>query len=76
MVLRLLLAALVVANIGYFLWSRGASTESADREPQRLGQQIRPELLEVRRAPAAPTSPASGAAADAPSSGTPPATTP
>lgn len=65
MVLRLLLAALVVANIGYFLWARAASTESADREPQRLGQQIRPELLELRRAPAAGSPPAPAAAAAA-----------
>jgi hypothetical protein len=75
MVLRLLLAALVVANVGYWLWSRGASTESADREPQRLGQQIRPELLEVRRAPSAAASPAAAAGsatpAPAPSAPTP-----
>ena len=77
MALRLLIAALVVANIGYWLWSLGASTEVADREPQRLGQQIRPELVELRRLPAAaPNPPASAAAADAPTSGTPPATTP
>ncbi|XXQ51682.1 sporulation protein [Xenophilus aerolatus] len=77
MVLRLLLAALVVANLGYWLWSRGASTESADREPQRLGQQIRPELLEVRRTPAAPTPAASGGADAAPSSpSAPPAAAP
>lgn len=76
MALRLLIAVLVVANIGYWLWSRGASTESADREPQRLGQQIRPELLEVRRAPAAAT-PAASAGADAPPpSSTPPAAAP
>lgn len=75
MVLRLLLAALVVANIGYWLWSRGASTESADREPQRLTQQIRPELLELRRTPSAAASPApaAGSATPAPA---PSATTP
>ncbi len=75
MVLRLLLAALVVANIGYWLWSRGASTESADREPQRLTQQIRPELLELRRTPSAAASPAPAAGsatpAPAPSAPTP-----
>ncbi|MDQ7958439.1 MAG: hypothetical protein REJ24_14325 [Rhodocyclaceae bacterium] len=78
MVLRLLIAALVVANIGYWLWSRGASTESADREPQRLSQQIRPQLLELRRTPSAtppPASPASAAGsatpAPAPSAPTP-----
>jgi hypothetical protein len=77
MALRLLIAVLVVANIGYWLWSLGASTEAADREPQRLGQQIRPELVELRPLPAAaPTPPASAAAADAPASGTPSATTP
>jgi len=48
MVLRLLLAALVVANIGYFLWSRlDAADANAEREPQRLTQQIRPELLQL-----------------------------
>jgi hypothetical protein len=71
MALRLLIAALVVANIGYWLWSRGASTESADREPQRLGQQIRPELLEVRRAPPAAPSAAPGGADTPPSSAAP-----
>lgn len=73
MVLRLLLAALVVANIGYWLWSRGASTESADREPQRLTQQIRPELLELRRtpSPAASPAPAAGSATPAPAPSAP-----
>ena len=72
MVLRLLLAALVVANIGYLLWSRGASTESADREPQRLGQQIRPELLELRRLPATP--PPSSSSPGGADAATPPTT--
>jgi hypothetical protein len=48
MFLRLLVAALVVANLGYFLWARGADADAADREPQRLAQQIRPQLLEIR----------------------------
>lgn len=73
MVLRLLIAALVVANIGYWLWSRDASAESADREPQRLTQQIRPELLELRRTPSAAVSPApaAGAATPAPAPSAP-----
>lgn len=73
MALRLLIAALVVANIGYWLWSRGASAESADREPQRLTQQIRPELLELRRTPSAAVSPApaAGAATPAPAPSAP-----
>ena len=59
--LRFLLIALVVANLGYFVWARG-DVEGAgrgDREPQRLAQQLRPQLLQIRK-PGAPA-PASAA---------------
>lgn len=53
MFLRLLLAVLVVANIGYFVWSRHeAARAEAQREPHRTGQQIHPDWLQLQPAPA------------------------
>ncbi len=59
LLLRLIVLALVVANAGYFLWARGdlagfglVPASALEREPQRLNTQIRPELLQVRPAPA------------------------
>jgi hypothetical protein len=47
---------LLVANLGYFAWTRGAlallGTEPArfsETEPQRLKQQVRPEMLQIRK---------------------------
>lgn len=59
MILRSLVVALLIANIGYFAWARGGlamfGTEPArfsQREPQRLAQQVRPQMLLVRQAEA------------------------
>jgi hypothetical protein len=53
---RVLVVVLVVANLGYYAWSRGAlamfGTEPArltEREPQRLQQQVRPQMIEIRK---------------------------
>ena len=71
--LRWIFFALVAINLGYFLWSGdGAQATGADREPQRLGQQVRPGMLQIRKAdavlPSTPnpsSAPASAAAAAA-----------
>ena len=49
--LRFILIALVVANLGYFVWARGDADGRGltDREPQRLAQQLRPQLLQIRK---------------------------
>jgi len=55
MILRLIVAVLLIANLGYFAWTRGGlavfGTEPArfsETEPQRLQQQVRPEMLQIR----------------------------
>ncbi|WP_399685841.1 sporulation protein [Xenophilus sp.] len=57
MLLRLLLAVLVLANLGYWWWSRGDDPAAQEREPHRLQQQVRPEVLQLGR-PGAPDAPA------------------
>ncbi|HEY2255776.1 MAG TPA: sporulation protein [Variovorax sp.] len=59
MTLRLVVIALLVANLGYFVWARGGlalfGTEPAhfsETEPQRLAQQVRPQVLRIRPAEA------------------------
>lgn len=60
--LRGLVLVLVLANGMYFAWTRGAlaafgaqPARFAQREPQRLAQQVRPGMLRiVKVAPAAP----------------------
>ncbi|WP_225782235.1 sporulation protein [Xenophilus sp. Marseille-Q4582] len=54
MILRALFAVLVLANVGYFLWSRAdeSARQAAEREPQRLTQQIQPQWLKVEPAAA------------------------
>ena len=56
MKLRLVLVALLVANLGYWLWSRGdlagfglAPAGFNEREPQRLARQMHPEWLQIRK---------------------------
>lgn len=65
MLLRLLLAVLVLANLGYWWWSRGDDPAAQEREPHRLQQQVRPEVLQLGR-PGAPDVPAPPAPAAAP----------
>jgi hypothetical protein len=52
--LRLLVVALLLANLGFYAWSRGGlamfGTEPerfTETEPQRLQQQVRPQLLQI-----------------------------
>ncbi len=49
---------LVLANLGYFAWSRGAlaafgllPARFGETEPQRMELQVRPELLQIQKAP-------------------------
>jgi hypothetical protein len=56
MKLRLVLIALLLANAGYWLWSRGdlagfglAPASLNEREPQRLARQIHPDWLQIRK---------------------------
>ncbi|MET3178231.1 UNVERIFIED_ORG: hypothetical protein ABIC43_001385 [Variovorax guangxiensis] len=65
MKLRLLLIVLLLANAGYFLWTRGdlagfglAPAGLSEREPQRMARQIHPELLQIRKEAAKPAAPA------------------
>lgn len=53
--MRVAVILLIVANLGYFAWTRGGlavfGTEPArfsETEPQRLQQQVRPEMLQIR----------------------------
>ena len=63
MLLRTLVLLLLVANVGYFAWTRGGlamfgttPARFSETEPERLAQQLRPQLLQIRKdeAPAAP----------------------
>lgn len=50
--LRALALALLLANAGYFAWTRGLLADyglapAAQSEPQRLTQQIRPEAMRL-----------------------------
>ena len=54
--LRALVILLVIANLVYLAWTQGALSvigaqpaRFRESEPQRLQQQIRPELLQVRK---------------------------
>jgi hypothetical protein len=63
--LRLLLLALLVANLGFYSWTQGwldsvvGVRATGDREPERLARQVRPETVVILP----PESAASGAAA-------------
>jgi len=67
--LRALATLLVIVNLGFFAWSQGwldkvtGAHAHADREPERLTRQVRPELVRVLAAPAAPASGAAQAVA-------------
>jgi hypothetical protein len=59
--LRVLVLALLLANGLYFAWSQGAlavfglvPAALGEREPQRLQQQVRPEMLVIKPTAAAP----------------------
>jgi len=50
-VLKTLVAALLVANLGFYAWSRGwidgGAAARGDREPERLARQVRPESIRI-----------------------------
>jgi hypothetical protein len=55
---RVFAVLLVLANVGYFAWAQGAfaafgfqPARFTEREPHRMEQQVRPELLQLRKAP-------------------------
>ena len=57
--LRLLVLFLVLANVGYFAWSRGMLADygvgsAGQSEPQRLMQQIKPDTLQIVLPPPRP----------------------
>jgi hypothetical protein len=71
--LRAILLALVVANLGYFGWTRGAfavfgfvPASLTETEPQRLANQLHPEWLQIRVEDAAAQAPLPSGAASAP----------
>ena len=57
--LRTLVVALLLANAAFFAWTQGwldavmGAAAHAEREPQRLGQQVRPEAVRLLPAPVA-----------------------
>lgn len=57
--LRTLVIALLLANAAFFAWTQGwldgvvGAATHAEREPQRLGQQVRPEAVRLLPAPVA-----------------------
>ncbi|WP_076999910.1 sporulation protein [Variovorax sp. KK3] len=61
MPLRVLVVLLLVANLLYFTWSRGGlamfgmvPASLAQGEPERLTQQIRPQMLKILKDESAP----------------------
>lgn len=71
--LRLLVLALLVANLGYFAWACGtfadfgwAPARLSETEPQRFANQLRPSLLRVRTEDASPASASVAASAPEP----------
>lgn len=68
---RVAAVVLVLANIGYFAWSRGAfaafglqPSRLTESEPYRMARQVRPEMLQVLKE--VPQRPAPAAVAPAP----------
>ncbi len=77
--LRALVLLLIIANGGYFAWSQGLLSDwgfapREQSEPQRMANQINPELLQVLPAAVVKTAPAAtGPASPKPATPTPPA---
>ncbi|WP_300715826.1 SPOR domain-containing protein [Hydrogenophaga sp.] len=68
---------LVLGNAGYFAWSQGhldtlGLKPAEQREPQRLAQQVRPEVLRLLNGPRADAAPVMAAPAPAPAPVAPP----
>jgi hypothetical protein len=80
-VLKTLVLALVVANLGFYAWSSGwigGGASHGDREPERLARQVRPESIRILppgsiEAPRSRSAPAAPAASPAPPTPSPPA---
>lgn len=76
--LRALVLLLVAANLAFFAWSRGwlapmlMPPMSSEREPERLGQQLRPESVRLLDEPAAQAAPRGGNGARGADSGAAP----
>ncbi len=57
--LRAIVAALLIANLGFYAWSQGwldnviGTRSTGDREPERLAHQVRPEVVRILSAGAA-----------------------
>jgi hypothetical protein len=74
-VLRLLVAALLVANLGFYAWSQGwldgivGARSIGDREPERMARQLRPELVRVLTSGTAAPTAVADTAATAPGAG-------
>lgn len=73
--LRLAILILLLANGGYYAWSQGYLREWGfapvqEGEPQRMGQQLRPETLQILRARPANPAPPVPVSEAAPSVGT------
>ena len=66
--LRVLIAAVLIANLAFFAWSQGwldavvGARSIGDREPERLQRQVRPETIQIL-APEAASAAASAASA-------------
>ena len=69
--LRLLLLALIVANLGFYSWTQGwldsvvGIRATGDREPERLARQLRPEAVVILPPESAAASSAATAATPA-----------
>lgn len=81
--LRGLIALLLLGNLAFFAWTQGwldpvLGPARAEREPQRVAAQVRPEQVQILRSAAAPGAAASSAArpASGPASGPPAAPAP
>lgn len=69
--LRLIVLLLLLLNIGYFSWGQGwllpyGWGPAQQREPQRLAQQVRPELIQIVPAHDSVSAPAAATALSAP----------
>ncbi|MEP6874701.1 MAG: SPOR domain-containing protein [Burkholderiales bacterium] len=73
--LRILVAALLIANLGFYAWSEGwldnivGVRSIGDREPERMARQLHPELVRVLPIGDAASAAAVSGAASAPSTG-------
>jgi hypothetical protein len=55
--LRIFVLALVLTNLGFYLWSKGSADTLGEREPARLEQQVSPQRIQVLTAQTAASKP-------------------